>query len=486
MPVKNTFVHYGSPVRTIQRVSSPSTVPSSFAPKHTFLDRLRSPYRDSAQQRVFRDQAPQMPFRDPAHVTCTPIVEPKTPVGDMNLATPSTVGGCNQFAANNDPFAPFSFHMPISVAASTAVGIGHVQHGAMVTHQYHQCAVPPAMPQPQANMAAPGTLLRLSEFLPSPSIAHGAMQYAPMAQTAASAMVASAAASASVSMSMEASAAMSSQQAASGWMQGYEGSVGSMMPQVPPLPDPAHSIAAACGGACGGAAAFDTTAVVTAAAAAAAAVHFQDPAAAAAAAAAAATVATSNMAGGRLVYDPSGLQYYTLADTSAGYPSMGSAAAGYAAAVAAATSALEPPHTRVSISAAHFPALGPAAVPMPGAAGEAAAAAAQMAAAASQVPPQQHLQQQRQPLQVVHAQPQLQTPSPQVKIVQFGAASPPKRQIAASPQPSVDEEPQDEPQEEPAPSAEGGKKRGGASKPRRRRGGHGRGGAGNKESNAAS
>ena len=38
--VKNTFIHYGSPLKTLSVVTPPKTVPANFAPEKVFLDKL--------------------------------------------------------------------------------------------------------------------------------------------------------------------------------------------------------------------------------------------------------------------------------------------------------------------------------------------------------------------------------------------------------------------------------------------------------------
>jgi len=96
LEVKNTFIHYGSPVKTVSVVTPPKTVPSNFAPEYAFFDKTRTPLL-------------------PAHAS-----------------TPSTVG---------------------CVRAATVTGGGPM--------------CPAAGLQPQGTT---GTLLRLSDFLPSPGV----------------------------------------------------------------------------------------------------------------------------------------------------------------------------------------------------------------------------------------------------------------------------------------------------------------------------
>lgn len=99
--VKNTFIHFGSPLRAVSLTSPPKTVPSNFAPEVAYADLLHTP-------------------------TGTPLV--------MHARTPYSAGGStNGIFANAAPPLPMHAAPPV-----------------------------PALP----------TLLRLSDFLPSPAGSH--------------------------------------------------------------------------------------------------------------------------------------------------------------------------------------------------------------------------------------------------------------------------------------------------------------------------
>lgn len=158
LEVKNTFIHYGSPLKTISVVTPPKTVPSNFAPEHVFLDKIRTPLLLSSH----------------------------------HASTPSTTG--------------VGAHAHIS--AGTALSVPSAA-GVVTT----------AAPPMQGGVA--GTLLRLSDFLPSPAAA------------AAGQVVGQAPAGCALAPCCEA--------APVNW-QGFEAAQ-SLMPPVPPLPGPGFGVA---------------------------------------------------------------------------------------------------------------------------------------------------------------------------------------------------------------------------------------------------
>eukprot|EP00428_Durinskia_dybowskii_P015050 CAMPEP_0170222244 /NCGR_PEP_ID=MMETSP0116_2-20130129/10816_1 /TAXON_ID=400756 /ORGANISM="Durinskia baltica, Strain CSIRO CS-38" /LENGTH=482 /DNA_ID=CAMNT_0010472935 /DNA_START=105 /DNA_END=1553 /DNA_ORIENTATION=+ len=296
LPVKNTFIHYATPARTVRVASPPATVPSSFAPKNS---------RDWLRTSGVLPEFPS-PLRASA---CTPAVDMKTPMGDdVALPTPSTVG-----LDASMPMFPRRF----------------------------QCAAP-AMPFPQLAVpafAAPqSTVVRLSDFINSPAgpcpqpQAHVPLHSIPATDASSvEGMTACHAAMATTTATAQASAAAvsaSAQPAIGRWTQNYEPVALGIMPSVPPLPSHGHGMPGS------GCSAFES-AVLTAATAAAAAAgqtNSQDPVAMAAAAAAVATrmLQQRELSG---CYEAAAMQcYYQPSDTIA---------------------ASEPP--RVSISVGHFP-----------------------------------------------------------------------------------------------------------------------------------
>jgi len=162
LEVKNTFIHYGSPLKTISVVTPPKTVPSNFAPEHVFLDKIR-----------------------------TPIL-----VSSHHASTPSTAGvGAHAHA-----------HISTVGAALTVPSVAGV--------------VAAAAPPMQGGVA--GTLLRLSDFLPSPAAATAGQ------------VVGQAPAGCALAPCCEAGPAT--------W-QGFEAAAPSLMPPVPPLPGPGFGVA---------------------------------------------------------------------------------------------------------------------------------------------------------------------------------------------------------------------------------------------------
>mmetsp|Transcript_107099 Transcript_107099/g.341800 ORF Transcript_107099/g.341800 Transcript_107099/m.341800 type:complete len:554 (-) Transcript_107099:206-1867(-) len=451
-PVKYTFIHYDSPIRTMSVLTPPRTVPSSFAPKQTLFEWLRTP--------KLNDRTP----------VCTPIME------HGQNATPSTVGTSRFVAGNAMTSMNFCMGGQIGVTGTSAV----VHASAVATHYQHGYSFP-VMPQPTrhtmtttttTSAASSGTVLRLSEYLQSPAVAGGSVCGAGTFQTfqigaASHPMVARESqavtldtASGTVAAAAAAIAQVTQQRCC--W-QGYEAA--SMMPPVPPLPDPATHNVTMCGG-------FDAQAVVTVAAAAAAAVHFQDPAVAAAVAAAAAVVSAGNAAANnRIIYDQKTMQYYS-SDTS----SMLCCSMGYPVVTSC-------DQQRVSISVGHFPEPNLATVPGTTAPAPAAppivmAATPQKGSGWTGFPDyggwQRTAGQRAADLAV---SPPVAAPMSTTPPLAVRRAGSPSHGTQKCSEEDVKEDV--EPQEEPAPSTEGSKRRDGGSKSRRRRGGHGnRGGGG--------
>jgi hypothetical protein len=169
--VKNTFIHYGSPLKTVSVVTPPKTVPSNFAPE------------------VLLFEQPSARLRTPAAVIHA-------------AATPSTAGGA--LAGGRD----FCSGAAATMGAPTSV--------------YFAAPAPPAAAQPAISGAATNsTLLRLSDFLPSPA--------ASTCVAASGAMAAGAAQTSTQTLLPGVSCA---------WQQQACCYVDSGMPPVPPLPGP--------------------------------------------------------------------------------------------------------------------------------------------------------------------------------------------------------------------------------------------------------
>lgn len=187
--VKNTFFHYGSPLRTIDIQSPPRTCPINFAPD--------APWEEVGWPHL--TQSPLTPLRD----------------ATLGLApTPSTAGGgCSR--APGGPVSYFNPNMATDVAKAILAG------GAL-----RQPPHPPVgtLPQP-APVAPTGTLLRLSDFLPSP----GSSAALPALGTEVHSAQALPAAKTEMAHQLESIFAA--------WP-GFDMCASSIMPAVPPMPVP--------------------------------------------------------------------------------------------------------------------------------------------------------------------------------------------------------------------------------------------------------
>jgi len=133
--VKNTFVHYNSPVKTVSVVSPPKTVPSNFAPELLLVDshsasiRTPSPTLQAATPSPTNQPSGMMPM------PFFPVVAPEVPA-------PSTLLRLSDF-------------LPPSSEQFLAFG-GHRSSGPPTQVQGHCEAIPPGVLQAWSNFDAQG------------------------------------------------------------------------------------------------------------------------------------------------------------------------------------------------------------------------------------------------------------------------------------------------------------------------------------------
>lgn len=168
--VKNTFIHMRSPLKTLSVSTPPKTVPSSFAPDFKVAD----------GSHLFRGVHPleHTPAAKPL-AAAHPLATPSTPYGSTGLAPPGTD------ILDMAPLPAFS-SWPAVPWATSALPQQQLQHTLQPQlgflqpwQQQHATQSPPQMappPPPLAHTAHAvsqqmgSTLLRLSDFLPPPTL----------------------------------------------------------------------------------------------------------------------------------------------------------------------------------------------------------------------------------------------------------------------------------------------------------------------------
>lgn len=142
--VKNTFLHYNSPIKTVTVVTPPKTVPSNFAPEFLRFDQTRTPH--------------------PSPVASTPSTGGRGLQGQL----PSTLG--LEALGNGQAFPGTLLRLADFLPSPTAQPPSAPQHPQVNMHVHGHCEALPLPPWPVFDQQ---NLMPQVPPLPLPSFGHG-------------------------------------------------------------------------------------------------------------------------------------------------------------------------------------------------------------------------------------------------------------------------------------------------------------------------